>query len=274
MSYVAKIEEAASYIRSKMKIQPQVGFILGSGLGVLADEIEDPVVIDYEEILHFPVSTVEGHVGKLVIGTLEGTPVVAMQGRFHFYEGYTQREVTFPVYVMKELGCDKLVVTNACGGMNREFEPGDLMLITDHLNFTGNNPLIGANDPKLGPRFPDMSQAYNRELITIAEKVAGQKGIEIQKGVYGAISGPAYCTPAELIMLRNLGADSVGMSTVPEVIAANHTGLKVLGISCVTDMAIGEELEPLTHEQVVEVANRTRPKFISLVKGFLTEVQD
>lgn len=274
MSYVAKIEEAASYIRSKMQFQPQVGLILGSGLGVLADEIENPVVINYGEIPHFPVSTVEGHAGKLVIGTLEGTPVVAMQGRFHFYEGYTQREVTLPVYVMKELGCDKLVVTNACGGMNREFAPGDLMLITDHLNFTGSNPLIGENDTKLGPRFPDMSQAYNRELIAIAEKVAGQKGIEVQKGVYFAISGPAYCTPAELIMLRNLGADTVGMSTVPEVIVANHTGLKVLGISCVTDMAIGEELEPLTHEQVMEVANRTRPKFISLVKGFLAEVQD
>nr|WP_026174244.1 purine-nucleoside phosphorylase [Effusibacillus pohliae] len=273
LSLLKKIEETVSYIRSKTDLTPQVGLILGSGLGVLADEIESPTVIDFAEIPNFPLSTVEGHAGKLVIGTLEGCPVVTMQGRFHFYEGYSQKEITFPVYVMKQLGCDKLVVTNACGGMNRNFQPGDLMLITDHINFTGSNPLIGANDPQLGPRFPDMSQAYNRELIEIAERVAEKNGIQVQKGVYVAISGPAYCTPAELIMLRNFGADAVGMSTVPEVIVANHAGLKVIGISCVTDMAIGEELEPLTHEQVVEVANRTRPTFISLVKGFLAEVQ-
>ncbi|MFC4767252.1 purine-nucleoside phosphorylase [Effusibacillus consociatus] len=273
MSFVQKIQETASYIRSRTALAPRVGLILGSGLGVLADEIQNATVIDFEEIPNFPVSTVEGHAGKLVIGTLEGCPVVAMKGRFHFYEGYSQKEITFPVYVMKELGCDTLVVTNACGGMNRNFQPGDLMLITDHINFTGGNPLIGANDPRLGARFPDMSQAYNKELIATAEKVAEKNGIQVQKGVYVAISGPAYCTPSELIMLRNFGADAVGMSTVPEVIAANHTGLKVLGISCVTDLAIGEELEPLTHEQVVEVANRTRPKFISLVKGFLSEVR-
>lgn len=274
MSFIEKIEEASAYIRPKMKVSPTVALILGSGLGVLADEIEDPVVIDYSEIPHFPESTVEGHAGKLVIGNLEGTPVVAMQGRFHFYEGYSQKDVTFPVYVMKALGSEKLVVTNACGGMNPSFKPGDLMLIEDHINFTGSNPLIGVNDPKLGPRFPDMSQAYNRELIAIAQKVADKNGIQVQKGVYVAISGPTYCTPSELIMLRNFGADTVGMSTVPEVIVASHAGLKVLGISCVTDMAIGEELEPLTHEQVMEVANRTRPKFITLVKGFLAEVQN
>ncbi|GAX91862.1 purine-nucleoside phosphorylase [Effusibacillus lacus] len=273
MTFVQKIEETVTYIRSKSNLTPRVGLILGSGLGVLADEIENATIIDFGDIPNFPVSTVEGHAGKLVIGMLEGCPVVAMQGRFHFYEGYTQKELTFPVYGMKFLGCDTLIVTNACGGMNRNFQPGDLMLIADHINFTGSNPLIGANDPKLGPRFPDMSQAYNRELIAIAERTAVKIGIKVQKGVYAAISGPAYCTPSELIMLRNLGADAVGMSTVPEVIAANHTGLKVLGISCVTDMAIGEELEPLTHEQVVEVANRTRPKFITLVKGFLSEVR-
>lgn len=272
MTYARKIEETVSYIRSKTDLVPSTGLILGSGLGVLADEIEQPVIIDYGEIPHFPESTVAGHAGKLVIGMLEGVPVVAMQGRFHYYEGYSQREVTFPIYVMKAVGCDKLVVTNACGGMNKDFAPGDLMLINDHLNLTGSNPLIGANDPQLGPRFPDMSQAYNRELIRIAEEAAKTKGIEVQHGVYAAISGPAYMTPAELIMLRTLGADAVGMSTVPEVIAANHTGLKVLGIACVTDMAIGEELEPLTHEQVMKVADRTRPKFIALVKGFLAEL--
>lgn len=274
MSFVDKIQETASYIRSKTNLRPRVGLILGSGLGILADEIQDATVIDFGDIPNFPVSTVEGHAGKLVLGTLEGCPVVAMQGRFHFYEGYSQKEITFPVYVMKELGCDKLVVTNACGGMNKNFQAGDLMLITDHINFTGSNPLIGVNDPKLGPRFPDMSQAYNRELISVAEKVSERNGIKVQKGVYVGISGPTYCTPSELIMLRNFGADAVGMSTVPEVIVASHAGLKVLGISCVTDMAIGEELEPLTHDQVVEVANRTRPKFITLVKGFLSEVRN
>jgi purine-nucleoside phosphorylase len=272
LSLVPKIEEAVTYIRSKTELTPHAGLILGSGLGVLADEIQDAVIIDYSEIPHFLSSTVEGHAGKLVIGTLEGCPVVAMQGRFHFYEGYSQKDITFPVYVMKALGCEKLIVTNACGGMNSAFKPGDLMLITDHINFTGSNPLIGANDPRLGPRFPDMSQAYNRELIATAENIAKKNGIDVQKGIYAAISGPTYCTPAELIMLRNFGGDAVGMSTAPEVIVANHAGMKVLGISCVTDMAIGEELEPLTHEQVVQVANRTRPKFISLVKGFLGEI--
>jgi purine-nucleoside phosphorylase len=274
VSLLNKIEETTSFIKSKTAISPKVGLILGSGLGVLADEIENATVIDFGDIPNFPVSTVEGHAGKLVIGTLEGCPVVAMQGRFHYYEGYSQKEITFPVYVMKMLGCEKLVVTNACGGMNSSFQPGDLMLITDHINFSGSNPLIGANDPKLGPRFPDMSEAYNRELISIAERVAEAKGIKVQKGVYVSISGPSYCTPSELIMFRMMGADAVGMSTAPEVIVANHAGLKVLGISCVTDMAIGENLEPLTHEQVVEVANRTRPKFISLVKGFLAEVRN
>jgi purine-nucleoside phosphorylase len=269
---VAKIEQAVSYIKEQAGRVPEVGLILGSGLGVLADEIENAVAIDYKDIPHFPVSTVEGHAGRLVIGTLSGKSVVAMQGRFHFYEGYSQKEVVFPVYVMRFLGCRTLVVTNACGGMNRAFAAGDLMLITDHINFTGDNPLIGANDPKLGPRFPDMSQAYDRELIRLAEQVASTQGIHLQKGVYIGISGPTYCTPSELIMLRSLGADALGMSTVPEVIAANHAGLRVLGIACITDMAIGEELEPLTHEQVVAMAERTRPKFIQLVKGILAEV--
>ncbi|MBN2909773.1 purine-nucleoside phosphorylase [Polycladomyces sp. WAk] len=267
-----QIQEAKAYIEQQTDIRPEVGLILGSGLGVLADEIEDAVKLPYETIPHFPVSTVEGHAGQLVIGKLEGKNVVAMQGRFHYYEGYSQQEVVFPVYVMKFLGVTTLIATNAAGGMNPTFVPGDLMIITDHLNMTGDNPLIGPNISELGPRFPDMSRAYDPELVELAEKVAERLDIRVQKGVYAGVSGPTYLTPAELIMLRNLGGSAVGMSTVPEVIAANHAGLRVLGISCITDIAIGEELEPLTHEQVVEVANRTRPRFIRLVKGIIKEV--
>ncbi|MBO8170613.1 MAG: purine-nucleoside phosphorylase [Bacillaceae bacterium] len=269
---VKKIEEAASYIRDHLSFLPEVGLILGSGLGVLADEIEDAVKLDYEDIPHFPVSTVEGHAGKLVIGHLNGKKVVAMQGRFHYYEGYSMSEVTFPLYVMKELGVRAMIITNAAGGMNRNFSPGDLMIITDHINFTGNNPLIGPNPDKYGPRFPDMSRAYTPELVQVAEQAAQKEGLQVQKGVYAGISGPSFMTPAELIMLRNLGADALGMSTVPEVIAASHCGLKVLGISCITDMAIGEELEPLTHEQVMEVAEKTKPRFIKLVKSAIRGV--
>lgn len=263
---LTKMKESASYIQNLIKVKPTIGLILGSGLGELADEIEDAVKIDYKDIPHFPVSTVEGHAGKLVIGMLKGKAVLAMQGRFHYYEGYSMQEVTFPVRVMKGLGIDTIFVTNACGGMNVNFQPGDLMIITDHLNMTGANPLIGHNEVELGPRFPDMSRAYTPQLVELAKNNATKLNIPIQQGVYAGVSGPTYMTPAELIMLRNLGGDAVGMSTVPEVIVASHMQMKVLGISCVTDMAIGEELEPLTHEQVVEVANRTKPKFINLVK--------
>jgi len=272
MRLFSKMEEAKRKIESMTGHQPEIGLILGSGLGDLAKEIEEATVIPYRDIPHFPVSTVEGHAGQLVIGKLAGKTVAAMQGRFHFYEGYSQREVVFPVYVMKALGIRVLVATNAAGGMNKDFKPGDLMVISDHINFTGSNPLIGPNEEEIGLRFPDMSDAYSQELRKVVFHVAEKHGICLQQGVYAAISGPAYMTPAELIMLRNLGADAVGMSTAPEVIAASHAGLKVLGISCITDMAIGEELEPLTHEQVVEVANRAKPIFIELVKGFVGEV--
>lgn len=262
---VRRLEEALETIEEKIEVKPKVGLILGSGLGDLADEIENEVRIKYTDIPHFPLSTVPGHAGQLVIGKLHGADVLAMQGRFHFYEGYSMKEVTFPVRVMKGLGVDTLIVTNACGGMNPAFSPGDLMIIDDHLNMTGTNPLIGTNEESLGPRFPDMSCAYNPELIAHAEACAERLDIELQKGVYAGITGPSFMTPAELKMLRTLGADAVGMSTVPEVIVANHTGIRVLGISCVTDMAIADELEPLTHEQVVETADRTKPKFIRLV---------
>lgn len=270
-----KINAAKEKIANSISIQPEIGLILGSGLGDLAKEIEDAVVVPYGEIPHFPVSTVEGHAGQLVVGQLAGKAVVAMQGRFHFYEGYSQQEVVFPVYVMKALGVKTLIATNAAGAMNPAFKPGDLMVITDHINFTGSNPLIGPNDPELGPRFPDMSKAYTPALRELAHRVAEQQGTHLQQGVYAGVSGPTYMTAAELIMLRRLGGDAVGMSTVPEVIAACHAGLDVLGISCITDMAVGEELatEPLTHEQVVEVANRTKPLFMKLVKGIVQEVE-
>jgi len=267
-----KINESCSYIKDKISIQPEIGLILGSGLGSLANEIEDKTIVKYEEIPNFPISTVAGHEGQLVVGTLEGKKVIAMQGRFHYYEGYTMKEVTFPVRVMKELGVKMLLVTNACGGMDPGLYPGALMFIEDHINFTGANPLLGPNDEELGPRFPDMSTAYDKELIELGERVGKKLEIKTEKGVYTAISGPNYLSAAELRMLRKLGGDTVGMSTVPEVITARHAGLRVLGISCVTDMAIADGLEPLEHSVVVEVANRTRPKFIKLVKGILQEV--
>lgn len=267
-----KMEEAKGYIQSLQTIKPTIGLILGSGLGELADEIQDAVRVPYESIPHFPVSTVEGHAGQLVIGRLQGQAVIAMQGRFHYYEGYSMQEVTFPVRVMKALGVEHLIVTNACGGMNPGFEPGDLMLIQDHLNMTGANPLIGENEAELGPRFPDMSRAYTPELLGLVEETAKSLDIRVKKGVYAGITGPTYMTPAELKMLRLVGGDAVGMSTVPEVIVASHMKMKVIGISCVTDMAIGEHLEPLSHEQVIEVANRTKPKFISLVKEIVTRL--
>ena len=267
-----KIIEAKDYIQSMIHVQPDIGLILGSGLGEMAEEIQNATVIEYKDIPHFPISTVAGHKGQLVIGELEGKTVMAMQGRFHYYEGYSMSEVTFPVYVMKALGIRMLFVSNACGGMNKSFSPGDLMIIEDHINFTGDNPLIGKNLDEFGPRFPDMSRAYDQEWIQLTEKIAKNKGIQVQKGVYAAISGPNYLTPSELKMLAKLGGDAVGMSTVPEVIVANHAGIRVLGISLVTDMAIGEELEPLTHEQVVAVAEKSKHKFIDLVKAVLHEV--
>ncbi|WP_216830457.1 purine-nucleoside phosphorylase [Alkalihalobacterium elongatum] len=270
---LVKIKESAAFIEEKISGKPKIGLILGSGLGELADEIQNPVRIPYGEIPNFPVSTVEGHAGQLVIGQLEGKQVIAMQGRFHYYEGYSMQEVTFPVRVMKQLGVEVMVVTNACGGMNKEFAPGDLMIITDHLNMTGDNPLIGPNYNELGPRFPDMSSAYTTELVKFVERVGNELEIKLQKGVYAGVTGPTYMTGAELIMLRNLGGDVIGMSTVPEVIVASHAQMKVIGISCITDMAIGEELEGITHEQVVEVANRTKPRFIKLVKKIVSDVE-
>ena len=272
MNLIEKINAAAAFIQSKVEQAPKIGLILGSGLGALADTIEDAVRIDYGDIPHFPVSTVEGHAGRLVIGQLEGKTVVAMQGRFHYYEGYSMEEVTFPVRVMRSIGVDTMVVTNACGGLREFLYPGALMFITDHINFTGSNPLMGHNFEELGPRFPDMSHAYDPELIALGKSVADKLGIETKEGIYTACSGPYYLSKAELAMVRYFGSDTIGMSTVPEVIVAVHGGMRCLGISCITDMAIPEQLESIGHDQVVEVAARTRPTFIKLVSGIVKEM--
>ncbi|WP_059043534.1 purine-nucleoside phosphorylase [Paenibacillus rubinfantis] len=269
---IGMIREAAEYIRSRSALTPKVGLILGSGLGVLADHIEQPVSIDYRDIPFFPQSTVEGHAGELLIGTVQGTPVVLMKGRFHMYEGYGPEMTAFPVRVMKELGVTTLLVTNAAGGVNTSYEPGDLMLISDHLNLTGRNPLVGPNDNELGARFPDMSQAYSRRLREIARKVAADKGVPLQEGVYAGLLGPTYETPAEIRMLRTLGADAVGMSTVSETIVARHAGIEVLGISCISNMASGILDQPLSHEEVMETTERVREKFLSLVLSIIPQI--
>ncbi|MFB1050208.1 purine-nucleoside phosphorylase [Paraliobacillus sp. JSM ZJ581] len=266
------IQEAASYITKKLSITPKVGLILGSGLGMLADEIEDPVKIKYEKIPGFPVSTVEGHAGQLVSGTLMGVPVIAMQGRFHYYEGYGLDAVTFPVRVMKALGVEKLVVTNAAGGVNPDLNPGDLMLITDHINNTGQDPLIGPNESKLGVRFPDMSTAYDRNLQNIARDVAKDMNLDLQEGVYVWNTGPSYETPAEIRMLQKVGGDAVGMSTVPEVIVARHAGMDCLGVSCISNMAAGILDQPLSHDEVIETTEKVRDSFLRFVKDVLVRM--
>lgn len=263
-----KIKEAASFIKKQGAKNPEIGLILGSGLGELGEEIEDPLVISYREIPHFPVSTVSGHAGQLVYGELSGKKVLVMQGRFHYYEGYTLEEVTFPVRVMKELGMESIMVTNAAGGVNEEFIPGDLMMITDQINFTGFNPLHGPNDDELGPRFTDMSHSYDMEYQEVIRKVAKEESVDLKEGVYIGFSGPTYETPAEIKMIRGWGADAVGMSTVPEVIVANHAGLKVMGISCITNLAAGMQKE-LNHEEVVETTTRVKEVFKSFVKSII-----
>ncbi|MDO3409572.1 purine-nucleoside phosphorylase [Saccharibacillus sp. CPCC 101409] len=266
------IREAADYIRSQTRLKPEIGLILGSGLGILADLIQDAVSIPYEDIPHFPVSTVEGHEGELLIGTIEGRPVVMMKGRFHMYEGYGPEVTAFPVRVMKNLGVSGLLVTNAAGGVNTSFKPGDLMLLSDHLNLTGTSPLIGPNDADLGVRFPDMSEAYSRRLRAAAKEAAEGQGFTFREGVYAGLLGPSYETPAEIRMLRTLGADAVGMSTVSETIVARHAGLEVLGISCITNMAAGILDQPLSHAEVMETADLVKEKFLGLVLSIIPKM--
>ncbi len=269
---INKIKESVDYINKKTKDKPEVALILGSGLGVLAEEIKNKTELPYEDIPNFPVSTVKGHAGQLVLGELEGKKVVAMQGRFHYYEGYDMSYITFPVRVMKFLGAETLLVTNSAGGANSHFNVGDFMLIDDHINLTGTNPLIGPNEDELGPRFPDMSDTYNDTLIELAERVAVEKGITVKKGVYVGYSGPTYETPAEIKMAQRLGGDAVGMSTVPEAIVANHMGMDIIGVSCITNMAAGILPQPLGHEEVIETTKRVKPKFIELVRGIIEEL--
>jgi purine-nucleoside phosphorylase len=266
---VERVQRAANVVRARWPHKPDVVVILGTGLGGLADAIEKPTIIEYPQIPDFPVSTVESHAGRLLCGTLAGKRVVAMQGRFHRYEGYTLQQVTFPVRVLRELGATTLVVSNACGVVRPDWKPGDLMLIADHINLLGDNPLIGPNDDRLGPRFPDMSAPYDEALRAIARDVARQQKITLREGVYVAVSGPNLETRAEYRMVRELGADVVGMSTVPEVIVAVHGGLRVLGISVITDAAVPETLEATTLEQVVAAAKAAEPSLTALVRGVI-----
>jgi len=266
---VSALDSVTRLIRERSGLQPEVGIILGSGLGGFADGFADATVIPYAEIPGFPTSSVPGHAGRLVIGRLGGAVVVAMQGRVHYYEGYEPWEVAFPARVLCRLGIRALVVTNAAGGIRRDLSPGDLMRITDHLNLSGMNPLIGPNDARLGPRFPDMSTAYDPRLGAVLDETAAGLGIRLAAGVYACLSGPSYETPAEIRMLRVLGADAVGMSTVPEVIAAAHMGVPVVGISCITNLAAGIGDKPLSHEEVAEVAERVKDRFSALLASFL-----
>lgn len=264
-----QIEETAAWLDERLEQKPQIALILGSGLGALADEFEDAQRFEYETIPHFPTSTVKGHAGRLVFGKIEGKYAVAMQGRFHAYEGWGLDQVTFPVRVFARLGCKALFVTNSAGGINGDFGDGDLMLISDHINLTGRNPLVGENDERLGPRFPDMSDAYDIELRRFALRTAREMGIHLKTGIYAGVLGPSYETPAEVSMLRRMGADAVGMSTVPEVIVAKHEGLQVMGISCITNMAAGVNDQHLDHKDVTAVAARVRGHFIKVLRALI-----
>lgn len=271
-----KIKETSDFISSKIKDIPKTAIILGTGLGELVDHIEITDTLDYKDIPNFPVSTVEGHSGKLIFGKLGNKRVMAMQGRFHFYEGYSMQQVTFPVRVMKALGITTLFVSNAAGGMNPEFKIGDIMIITDHINLFPEHPLRGKNYEELGPRFPDMGEAYSYRLINDALKVAEEKGIKVQRGVYVGTQGPTFETPAEYRYFRRIGGDAVGMSTVPEVIVANHSGIEVFAISVITDMGGLEGVEPekVSHEEVQKAAAAAQPKMTEIMKGLINEFKE
>ncbi|MDT5062777.1 MAG: purine-nucleoside phosphorylase [Acidobacteriota bacterium] len=268
-----RVEHAAREIRARYTEDVRVGLVLGSGLGAFADELEEPVAIPYAEIQGFARSTVEGHAGRLVLGKIEGVSVAAMQGRFHYYEGYNFDEVVFPIRTLGLLGAKSLVLTNAAGGINVAFDQGALMVISDHLNLMGVNPLRGPHDNRFGERFPDMSEVYTRDYQEIAVAEGQAMGLELRRGIYGALSGPSYETPAEIRMLRILGADAVGMSTVPEAIVARQMGIKVLGISCITNMAAGVVGEPINHQEVIETGERIRDTFKELLKRIISKLQ-
>ncbi len=266
------IQESVKFIKQKMDSKPKIAIILGSGLGDLVNYIENKEFIDYKDIPNFPVSTIKGHAGKLVLGKIGNTEIIAMQGRFHYYEGYTMKEVTYPMYVFKELGVEKIIVTNACGGINKNFKPGTLMLISDFINLFGTNPLIGSNDDRFGTRFPDMSEPFNNELRELAKKVAIEQSIDFQEGVYAGMTGPSFETAAEIRYLDTIGVDGVGMSTVPETIVANYLGLEVLGISCITNMATGIQNKKHNHNDVVKTAKIASENFCNWVKNIVIKL--
>jgi purine-nucleoside phosphorylase len=261
-----RAEHAARIVRARTKLEPRIAIVLGSGLGGFADEFDEAIGIPYEEITGFARSTAQGHAGRLVIGKVDEVPVMAMQGRVHFYEGYSLEQVTFPIRTFKLLGVKTLILTNASGGINVQLSQGALMVISDHLNLMGDNPLRGPNDERFGPRFPDMSAVYAPELQEIVIEEAKAIGVEVRRGIYGALSGPSYETPSEIHLLRNLGADAVGMSTVPEAIVARHMGLEVLGISCSTNMAAGISDQPIDHAEVISTGDRVRGTFTELLR--------
>jgi purine-nucleoside phosphorylase len=267
------VQEATQAVRARWPGVPRVGMVLGTGLGALAGEIEADAIIPYPEIPHFPRSTVESHKGQLVCGSLAGQCVMAMEGRFHLYEGYTAAQVTFPIRVMKEMGCRYLIVSNACGGLNPLYRKGDVMVIEDHINLLGLNPLIGPNDERLGPRFPDMIEPYDRALQSLAQQAALDANIAVQRGVYVAVTGPNLETRAEYRFLRLIGADVVGMSTIPEVIVAVHCGLRTLGFSIVTDMCLADALKPVSIEEIIAVANEAEIKLRTIVRGVLERLE-
>lgn len=267
------IAEAVDVIRKQVDLVPEVGVILGTGLNALADQIDVQARLEYSQVPHFPTSTVDSHAGELILGTLGGKSIVALAGRFHYYEGYSLAQVTFPVRVAKALGVETLVVSNAAGGLNPQFAAGDLMVIEDHINFIGDNPLIGPNDESLGSRFPDMCEPYTKDLISLAESVALAKGIALKKGVYLACSGPCLETRAEYRFMRTIGADAVGMSTVPEVIVAVHAGLRVLGFSAITDECLPDALEPADIQKIIAVANAVEPTLSDIVTCCIEQLE-
>ncbi len=272
MKNLEMIQTCVKVIREKTDFIPEVGLILGSGLGDYAERIEKKIIIPYKELPDFPVSTVTGHTGQFVLGEINGRKVIAMQGRVHYYEGYTQRQITMPVRIMKCLGVDKIIITNAAGGVNKQFKPGTLMIIRDHINYSGSNPLIGENPEEFGARFPDLTNVYSKEYQKQMKELALKEGIKLEEGVYMMLSGPSYETPAEVRMAEILGADAVGMSTVPEAIVCAQMGISVLGISCITNCAAGILDQPLDHSEVVETANRVKEEFIKVVDIALKKV--
>jgi len=267
-----RAQRAAEQIRSSTKARPSVAIVLGSGLGAFADELTEPTSLAYKEIAGFAQATVEGHAGRLVIGKAGEVPIAAMQGRFHFYEGYPLEDVTFPIRVLKLLGVRTLILTNAAGSLNTEFTPGSLMVISDHINLMGVNPLIGANDDRFGPRFPDLTSTYDPDLQSIVIEEAKAMKIDMRRGVYAALTGPSYETPAEIHMVRTLGADAVGMSTVPEAIVARHMDLRVIGISCITNLAAGVSDRPIDHSQVIATGERVRAQFTELLRRVIAKL--